>query len=218
MNFDIMGLFALHRFRVARRCTGGTARRRKKVPRVQTVCRQVTRPQLLAIPMLMLFSVPPPAHPQTPAIVRPLETAEARIVRREADAILKELRGTVKEALQSRARVIRQGLTRAEEDLLEVRNEIAKLSPLEYFLPTGSALSRQLRLEEYRLNHFTEQQMRIGLALRALSLAERLIEAGRFEESVPVLKQLKQETFGRFPSKDLLKRMAHQSLQDKPTE
>jgi len=74
-----------------------------------------------------------------------------------------------------------------------LRGSSVTLYVFEYFSNLGTALSKQVYLEERRLRHFTEQQERLAGLFVTLERAEKLVELGRFEESVPLLKELKRE-------------------------
>lgn len=164
----------------------------------------------------MLFPDTPPNQIQPPAIVSPMETAEARLVRIESTHFLKELRGPAREVLQSRARIIAEGRVRAEEDLSKAKSELSNLNLFEYFSTLGTVLSKQVILEERRMKHFSEQQERLAGLHVTLERAEKLLELGRFEESLPLLRELRRESFGRFPSEEFLRRLQQLSLQREP--
>lgn len=164
-----------------------------------------------------MFPDIPPKQTQPAALVRSAESAEARLVRIESASFLEELRGAAREVLQSRARIIAQGRIRAEEDLSDAKDELGNLNVFEYFSTLGTALSKQVYLEERRIRHFAEQQERLAGLFVTLERAEKLVEIGRFEESVPLLKELKRETYGRFPSEAFLNRLYELSRRVEPT-
>lgn len=165
----------------------------------------------------MLFPDTPPKQIQPPAIVRPVESGEARLVRIESTGFLRELRGAAQEVLQSRARIIAEGRVRAEEDLSDAKDELGKLNFFEYFSSIGTALSRQVYLEECRVKHFAAQQERVSGLFVTLERAEKLLELGRFEESLPFLRELRRETYGRFPSERFLNRLHELSRRVEPS-
>ena len=132
--------------------------------------------------------------------------------------MLQELRVAARDVLQSSARIIAEGRIRAEEDLSDAKGELGNLTVFEYFSTLGTALSRQVYLEERRIRCFAEQQERLGGLFVTLERAEKLVELGRFEESVPLLRELKRETYGRFPSEAFLNRLHELSRRVEPNQ
>ena len=156
----------------------------------------------------MFFSEMPPIQtPEPTPLVRSAETAEVQALRREAATFLKELRGDVRVHLERRASIAAQGLLAAEADLAESRQEYGALSPLDYFSALGAILKRQVDLDLMRIKRFQEMRAVSSKNVEVLTQAERLIEEGRFAESLPLLKTIREATAYAFPSRDLIEKI-----------
>jgi len=157
---------------------------------------------------MMLFPEMPPNQKTEPsALVRPAETPEVQLLRREAATFLKELRVNVRVYLERRAAIAEEGLATAQADLIESRREYKELPALEHFSALGAALSKQVELDAIRIKKFQVMREQGITHLEALSQAERLIEEGRFAESIPHLRTLREATASTFSSREFLARI-----------
>ncbi len=156
-----------------------------------------------------MFFDPQPPHEQqpVPALVRPAESSEARAVRQHSAEFLRELRGGATAVIEKRAAIVLHALSRAESDIIDTRAELAQLTVFEYFSPIGAALSRQVEIEERLIAAFKRQQGQVSKIRETLSKAEECIASGRFAESVPLLKQVREASHGTFPSQALIERI-----------
>lgn len=155
----------------------------------------------------MLPEMPPNQKTEPSALVRPAETPEVQLLRREAATFLKELRINVRVYLERRAAIAEQGLATAQADLSVSRREYKELPVLEHFSALGAALSKQVDLDVIRIKKFQVMREQGIKHLEVLTQAERLIEEGRFAESVPHLRTLREATASAFPSREFLERI-----------
>ena len=156
---------------------------------------------------MLLPEMPPNQKTEPSALVRPAETPEVQLLRREAATFLKELRINVRVYLERRAAIAEQGLATAQADLSESRREYKELPVLEHFSSLGAALSKQVDLDVIRIKKFHVMREQGIKHLEVLTQAERLIEEGRFAESVPHLRTLREATASAFPSREFLERI-----------
>lgn len=156
---------------------------------------------------MLLPEMPPNQKTEPSALVRPAETPEVQLLRREAATFLKELRINVRVYLERRAAIAEQGLATAQADLSESRREYKELPVLEHFSSLGAALSKQVDLDVIRIKKFQVMREQGIKHLEVLTQAERLIEEGRFAESVPHLRTLREATASAFPSREFLERI-----------
>lgn len=151
-----------------------------------------------------MFAEMPPHNAALPALVTPAASAEARVVRLAAAAILRELKGDVQIAIEKRVSLCRDGMAAAEAELREARTEAGRLTIFEIYSSVGQALRRQIEIDEGRLRFFATEHQRARESLEQLAKAQQTIESGRFEEAIPLLKAIREESRQRFPSKALI--------------